>query len=157
MLKGIDLLEALRVTPAQSECKLIAQCGSCSVISLVPEGVGWSRSVQRDSRVWRKAARLTRCAVQFGNVRAALNIQMCWFAPFAGGDAKAVLPANLPEPAWPSPVCVICFQGHSSHPLALRAVNDRHPVCDSVWLWVGLNFVSEAPPWISEQECSVPE
>lgn len=72
-----------------------------------------SGSVQRDSRVWRKAASLALCAMQFGNVRAALHIQMCWFAPFASGDAEDELPVNLPEPTWPSPVYVICFRGHS--------------------------------------------
>lgn len=93
-LRGIDLHKVLRVAPAQSECMLIARCGSCNMIVLG----GGGGSAQRDSRVWRKAARLALCAVHFGNVRAALRIQMCWFAPFASGDTEAEAPANLPEP-----------------------------------------------------------
>lgn len=84
----------------------------------------------------RKAAWLVLCAVNFGNVWATLHIQMCWCAPFAGGYAEAELPGNLPEPVWPSPVCMICFRGHSSHPLALRVVNDT--LCETLSvLWVG--------------------
>lgn len=49
-LRGIDLHKVLRVAPAQSECMLIARCGSCNMIVLG----GGGGSAQRDSRVWRR-------------------------------------------------------------------------------------------------------
>lgn len=87
--------------------------GSVQILQHDSAGQGEGQHAERFQSLEEGSVTCTMCA-HFGDIRAALHVGMCHYAPFASGDAEDDLGVNLPESAWLSPDCVIWFWGPCS-------------------------------------------